>query len=349
MISIAYRKDRYSPHISVILKAIMTINRTAYDTTFGLALKPMLAKTIHAIKESVIKDNLNLYQENIVNEDVPAFVVKGRYQSEDNIPFFSHPLEIELRDMATKQDRPHIVTDVRQLVTKQFNRGDGLESDFRIRNYADYMFNISRTTMNTLWLSHPPAMLRDMSHIPCAMYAAWIAEAVARRYALNPAETLGISIIAAIYYQSQFTKNDWFEEDELPKVAQAVARATNARAQQVFDYLDKIESMTSVGDMCRACHAILENPRLQDFNEAILITIVGNTIFMTNNKEVAAVALEHPPTWIVLSFYSFTERSYKNSTIAKIATRYLGHKGESDFVKAFTSVLHQAYVEPAAG
>lgn len=321
----------------------MTINRTAYDTTFGLSVKPLLGKTINAIKESVIKSNTTMHTEGLINEEVPAFVIKGHDPSEDNIPFFHHPLEIELRDPLTKQEKPYIVTDVRTMVTKQFKHESGTEGSFRIRNQADYMFNLSRTAFNTLWLSHPPAMLRDMSHIPCSMYASWIAEAVARRYALNPAEALGVSVIAAIYYQTLFNKNDWFEEDELPKVAQAVARATGAKAQLVFDYLDKIESMTCVRDMCRACHVILENPRLQDFNEGILITIVGNTIFMTSAKEIAAVALEHPPTWIVLSYYSFTERSYKNSTIAKIATRYLGHKGESDFVKAFTSVFYQAY------
>lgn len=330
---------------TLITGGTMTIYKTAYDTTIGNAA--LIGKTVIAIKESVIKDSVHqITTEGVVNDEVPAFFIKGSYSSEDNIPFFHHPLIVAIRDSQNKQDRDYICSDLRMLISKRFNRvdNDGAH-DFRIRNQADYSFNICRTVMNTIWISERPSVLRDISSIPCALYSSWISEALARRYALDAKDQMGLGVLAAIFYQSLFIDSDTISEDDKPKIAQAVMKATRAQSAMVFEYLDKIDTLSNVKDFCRYCSTLLENTRLEDFNEGILITVIGNTWFGINAKEVMAVALEHPPTWVSLAFFSFTERSYKNSTIAKIATRYLGNKGETDFVKAFSTLYQSHYVE----
>ena len=64
---------------------------------------------------------------------------------------------------------------------------------------------------------------------------------------------------------------------------------------------------------------------------------MGNTWFGANAKEILAVALEHPPTWLSLVYIALKERSYKNTSLAKIALRYALNKGGNDFIRSFVS------------
>lgn len=320
----------------------MSIFRTAYDTTVGSSA--VINKITDAIKTSVIKDYIVMSTNGVTNEEVPAFFVTGRGNSEGDIPFFAHPMEIVLRDERTKENKSYIVSDVRMQVSRR-NVQPGAEGMLRIRNEGEYMFNVCRTTLSTVWLSDRPSTLRDISFVPAGIFSSWIAEAVSARRALDPKDHQSILVIAAIYYQSLFMEGDKFSEEDKPKIAQAVMRATHAPSTVVFDYLEKIDRMGSIVDFCYWCRELLENPGLKDFNEGALVTILGNTWYGTNSKEILAVALEHPPTWIALVFYSFTERSFKNSTISRIALRYMGRKGEDDFVKAFSAIF-RTYCDP---
>lgn len=313
----------------------MTTFRNPYHTTVGSAA--MMNKTIDAIKESMVKDSLHNYTLGTHNEDVPVFFILGNNSSEDNIPFFAHPLEINVRDSQTRDMKTYICGDMRLLITKS---GRDVERSFRIRNQSEYMIAYVRTVLSSIWLSERPTLMRDISYIPTAVFASWISEAVTRRYAFDAKDQLGLSVLAAIYYQTLFIGE--INEDNKNKIAQAVMIATKAPSNMVFEYIEKIDKMNDIKDFCHWARTLLENPRLDDFNEGILITILGNTWYGANAKEVVAIALEHPPTWLTLVFYSFTERSYKNSIIAKISSRYMSKgKGEEEFIKGTLALIRQ--------
>lgn len=99
--------------------------------------------------------------------------------------------------------------------------------------------------------------------------------------------------------------------------------------------------MTGIKDFCAQVKEITENNRLQAFEEGILVNLLIASWFGTNAREMIAVALEHPPTWIALVYAAFTEKSYKNTVISKIAYRYLGSKGENDFVRSLVSLINE--------
>ena len=321
----------------------MSIFRSAYTTTVGSAA--VTNKIVDAIKVAMIKEPVIHTTCGVHNEEVPAFFITGKYPSEGDIPFFAHPMEVSIRDSNTRTNKSFIVSDVRMLITRRGGTDNNIDSMFRIRNEGEYLFNICRTALSTAWLTERPGVLRDISFVPAGIFSSWIAEAVSSRRALDAKDHQSILVIAGIYYQSLFLEGNTFSEDDKPKIAQAVMRATHAPSNVVFDFLEKIAYMGNVADFCHWCRELLENPGLKDFNEGALITILGNTWYGSNAKEILAVALEHQPTWLSLVFYSFTERSFKNSTISRIALRYMGRKGEDDFVKSFSAIF-RTYCNP---
>jgi hypothetical protein len=74
----------------------------------------------------------------------------------------------------------------------------------------------------------------------------------------------------------------------------------------------------------------------------VLVEIIAFSWYGTNAREIAAVALEHPPTFLVMVFNAFTDRTYRNSPLARTAERYKGNKGGDEFVRSLQSLMRKA-------
>lgn len=322
----------------------MTIYRTAYDTTAGQAA--LMQKVNAGIRDALVRDFLKYsgLETKPVDDISTIFVTGGG--SEDNIPYFAHPYYV-LDNTNPKQLKEYLVSDVRMSVfkaeTKFTNRND--YSSIKVRNKTEYDLVVSRAIINNIWINSRPGILRDISPVPGSLYCRWISDCISRRYALDGKDALGLMVLAGIFYQSLFVEKPNFKDEEyVLRLTKVLMRYTRAPSDMITGYIDRIDKLDNIKDFCRICRDLLENPRLQDFNEGILVTVVGNTWFGNNAKELMYVALEHPPTWITICFFAFTERGYKNSAIAKAAKLFLGNKGETDFCKAFSS-LYRAYRE----
>lgn len=311
----------------------MTIYRTAYDTTIGN--QALTEKITDAIQEMNIRVNGHYPspESRAIGYTDDELVTKMLYDAKNTVavPFFAHPILFKQKLSGTEQS--YLFGDARAFAG--VNPTTGVIS---IRNSSEYDLLRARTIMNTVWLLRNPAYLKDISFVPCAMYASLIADNVARRYALDPKDQMQMAIIAAVFYYTLFSDDDKFDEQVKLKMVPAIVKATRAPSAMILDILDRIAPMSNIHDFCSNCVSILENPRLQEFNAGVLVTVVGNTWFGTNAREILAAALEHPPTWVALCYVAFTERTFKKSGIATIALRFMGSKGETDFTRAFTSL-----------
>lgn len=321
----------------------MAIFRTAYDTTAGQAAQ--MQKVNAGIRDAIIRNFLSYSNLNTKPvEDIETIFVTGG-GAEDNIPYFAHPYFVT-DDTNPKKVKQYLVSDVRMSVYKTDNKYSADRDNYngiKVRNKTEYDLVLSRAIINNIWINTRPGILRDISPVPGSLYCRWISDCISRRYALDGKDSLGLMVIAGIFYQSLFVeKPDFKDEEFVLRLTKVVMRYTRAPSDMIADYIDRIDKLDNIKDFCRLCRDLLENPRLQDFNEGILVTVVGNTWFGNNAKELMYVALEHPPTWITICFFAFTERGYKNSAIAKAAKLFLGNKGETDFTKAFSS-LYRAY------
>lgn len=319
----------------------MTVFNTAYDTTAGKGFTTV--KVISAIKESIIKDYIHQMNTGIntgVDSDCHAILIANHYPSQAVIPYFTHPILVELGTLKTHFKTRLLCTDVRPFASSSKESLTSEDSGFLVKNRMEFDLAKIRTILNFIWITERPMKLRDISFVPMAVYASWISENVSRRFALDPKDQYLLSILSAIFYQTLFSDEEVLkDEDTKTKVATSVMKATKASAKDVYNVLDQIEDLNNLKDFCTNVRKILDNPRLQDFNEGMVITLLGTSWFGTNAKEMLAVAIEHPPTWLAIVYSSFVERSFKNSAIAKISERYGLNKGQNDFTKALISLV----------
>lgn len=313
----------------------MSIFKTAYDTTVGKSF--VMSKVDNGLREAIIKDYIenNNYDIQKIG-DLSPILITNRDKSEANIPYFSHPYLLEMKE-SRDHKTDYLCSDVRSYVT--YTQSVNPENNLHIRNKMEFDLAKIRLILNMIWLSDRPRTLRDISPVPLIVFCSWISEGVSRRFALDPRDQLNLSIIAGIYYFSLFNESDTFTEDDVLRVTGAVIKATKAPSKDVISIFDRVEKLGNVKDFCATVRNILENPRLDDFNEGLLISILSGSWFGTNAKEMLAISLEHPPTWIAVVYSSLVERSFKNSVIAKISDRYALAKGGNDFTRSLISVI----------
>lgn len=297
---------------------------TAYDTTAGRMYSSTVKKLTDKLQEQLVNHDLKSDE---AGDDVSGYLVIGAPE-DGTIPLFAHSLAF--KDVHKKEC---LVTDVRPFVTYSPENAER----YFVKNNMEYELALARHKATRYWLTRRPQALRDMSHVPLAVFTSWVSESVARRYALEVKDQVLLAIVSGFFYLGLFQDKTQFDEEDLVRMSAQITRATKAPGQLVMEVADQLESMANVEDFCAVAKQIVANTRLEDFNAGLLITIVGNTWFGANAKEILAVALEHPPTWLSLVYIALKERSYKNTSLAKIALRYALNKGGNDFIRSFVS------------
>jgi hypothetical protein len=222
--------------------------------------------------------------------------------------------------------------------------GEGDLNEVQVRNYAEYNLMKQRVILNLAWLNNDSNQLKNSLSFAEDVFAAWVSEAIAKRYALDAGDQMTLTILAHYYYQSLFYPEDKIEEETLQKIVVHTMKATKVGNKEIFAIYDQIKQMRSIDDFCLEVKRILNNVRLEELNTGMLITMLGNTWYSQNNKEIIAVALEHPPTWIAVVLAATNERGFKNSRVGKLAEAY----GKGEKAKLFNQaykVLESSYLE----
>jgi len=302
---------------------------SAYDTTVGSGMN--LSGVVHAIKESLVSvypTPLDISKQ----ADIHPYFITGK-DSSANIPNFIHPLHLESVDR-TK----FICMDIRSFVRVN----PSIEEGFVVKNQTEFDLAKTRLVMNLLWLAQSKNYLRDLSFVPSAVFSSLISESLSKRFALDSKDQLTLAVLANVYYQFLFKeKGDEFTEEEKQKFTTVAIKATRAPANFVFQIIDKIQPINNIEEFCSVCREVLQNVRIENLNAGLLITILSNTWY-SSGKELVAVSLEHPPTWVSIVYAALNDKGYRNTVIAKIAERYTGNKGGSDFIKSFVAYYHSA-------
>lgn len=315
----------------------MTIYKDCYETTVGSVLDTK--RIVTAIKESMIKDSLGHVSLNVRNEGgfKPVFVT-GSTSSESDIPLFTHPITI-----LNFQHNHFICSDLRLFVRKDTPL-DMIE-EF-VKNRTEMNFVKSRTIVSLHWAAGGALKLRNNLQFAGVVYAAWLSESISKTYSLDFKDQTLISILSSMFYQSLFTEHSSFDEETRQKMAVHTIKATNAPSQLVFEVFDKVQKLSGIEDYCQAVSLVSENVRLRDFNLAMLLTIVKNSWYGLNAKEIISVALEHPPTWTAIVYTALSERTYKTSLIYRVAERF-GKRGAADeFMKNYIQLVNELIVKP---
>ena len=291
------------------------IFKTAYDTTACAGQKT--DKIVEDIKIARIHGDIVKYDSHNI------YTICGGSSLADNIPSFAHPLAL------IYNDENSLICDMRS-----YGKMDINTHEFVVRNKVEYNLQMLRTKLNSIFVNERATALRDVSPLPIALFASWISEFVGRRYALDPKEQFDLGILAAIFYNSLFSDEIELEERDKLKIINSVSKALRASTQDVIDIVDKVSVIKNVFEFCSYATDITGSIRLKELSPGILFTILGGTWFGTNSKEMIAVALEHPPTWISILLTVYTDKSFKKSQIAMLTERTTFKKSSEDFIRS---------------
>jgi len=304
----------------------MTRFATAYDTSVCSGY--VLDKLHEGIQLALVKGDLAFAR--LPNSRV--FEVRAMGAASSAVPEFAHPYPFE------HQNQLCLAIDVRP-----FGHYDRVKGGFAIRNPVEYELLVHRAKLNDLWLAGDYNMLRDVSPAAMQFFGSWIAENVARRFALDPREQLDLNIAAAYYYGTLFVDGDEVDEGKKMRAVSAVSRATHTSAQDVLSVVDRLDGpLHNIEDFCAAARHATKSVRLQDFNPGVLISILKGTWFGVHSQEMLAVATEHPPTWLAVLLAAHVDRTWKNSALAKLVERQAKRDSGVQFVKSVTNLTQMA-------
>ncbi|MBB5409313.1 hypothetical protein HDG34_003254 [Paraburkholderia sp. HC6.4b] len=276
------------------------------------------------------------------NEAATILEVHGGQPLADAVPEFAHPWLItheKEREQTHGHDwRGTIVFDARP-----FGAFDRIKGQFLVRNEIEYGLQRRRAQLNDIWVNDDPALLRDVSPVAMSLFAGWISENLARRFALDPREQLNMAILSAIHYLSLFSDDGNIDTPQRIKMAMQVSRGLRCPAEEVMTLLEKRQHEgPGIIGLCGAAADATGSVRLRELNPGILISIVKGTWFGINAAEMLAVALEHPPTWLALLAAAHIERTYRNSGLARMVERQAHKEPNQLFLRAVLNLAQLA-------
>lgn len=306
----------------------MTIRKTAYEATACLGF--LINKTKEALEEAMINGWLGWLEDNH-----SVRTVEQSTGGTNTIPSFSHPMIFKKEPIDPSDDAAKFISIIDIRPFGRYENGN-----YNVKNSTEYNLMVLRGQLNSIWVNRNTSLLRDVSSMPIGIYASWVSESVARRFALDPREQMNLAILAAIFYNSCFTDEEKeLEEREKQRLAVLISKAIRVKSEDVFAIMDQVSVIKDITEFCKIAPDVVESIRLKELNTGLLFSILGGTWFGANAKEMIAVAIEHPPTWIAILFAAFSERTYKNSGITRIAERSSFREAGKDFTKAVSRLV----------
>ena len=324
----------------------MPYNKTAYDTTVGKIVDLRKVKLDHLLREALIDSGLSSRTLGLEpNQNAQAVFVIGGDAAEMQIPPFIHPYLIQ-----NYKNRNYLATDVRLFRNTTDRWQTDKEFEDSIRNKAEYTLTKNRAALTLLWLGDNPSQLRKRFLFAGTVFAAWLSQAITRAYALDYQDQSKLLALGIYYYHCLFTPNTRLEGEAQEAAVVHTIKATKFPAKTVYELFEGLGEFSTIEDFCAEARKVVENVRMRDFNLAMLLTLIRNSWYGTNAKEILSIALEHPPTWISVVYAAITERGYKNSMLAEVAKHYSKQGAAEEFQMNYQVMLSEqiAVLEAAA-
>lgn len=316
----------------------MTIRASAYDTAACQGYNTQAI--VHALEDYGTR-NWGFP----TDEQTNVLVLKQ--DSDATVPSFFYPMIIDLVKIKTIGGNTHssklaTVSDIRAFISI-----DPATKAERIKSVDEYEFAVLRSVLNNIWINSDDKYigsgsdyLRNLSDLPLPIYASLLSEIIANKLNLDMSDQHMLYILAGIFYLSNFTNEEPDEKDKIKLIAtlNRQLKVNPATIQQVLSVTSYINSLT---DFCVAAKELLDPVRLQHINTGLVVSMLGGVWWGMMEREVPAVALEHPPTFIAMLYRATQSRGYKNTRIMKIAERSM-YKRQ---VEQFSMVIRQMLMD----
>ena len=306
----------------------MTIFKTAYDTFACQSF--VMTKVRHALDGVYHTGQLQSIPRSSARQLV------GGSALSNEVPAFAHPIQPDKPQFG--DEVPPIIIDARA-----FGKYDAHVGGFVVRNKTEYEFLVLRARLNNCWVREAPSLLLNVSPLAMKMFASWIGENVAKKFLLDPREQLMLQIYSAFFYWSLFQGDHPLHATDKQRAMATIVKSTGLSAKEVTEVVEHFEKpVTGIEEFCELASEVVRSIRLKEFNVGVLFAVLGGTWFSTAGKEIVAVALEHPPTWIAMIAMASQDRSYKNSAVNRLLERLDRRDKGLSFLRSVNVMLDAA-------
>lgn len=302
---------------------------TAYNT---MACRSYITGDIRKkIELAAIENELvnlhSLHSKEIING------VYGIVPQNNDIPAFSHPIDITLKNF-DDSDKPLMVIDTRPFF--KVNK----DGTFSTTNSAEYSFQLNRAILNSHWFESPSDLL-NLGELPSVVFCRWLSTIITRRLGLTPGDQVKVTIVTLFYWYSLFNNSDSFDEKYKMRIITKASQLLNIPTTLSLPLVDNISHMSGVEDYCLTLRKVIESPRLESFSPALLFSLLGGSWFGNNVKEVIAVAIEHPVTFIAIIKAALDDRSYRKTTLGTLVYENDKRERGKDFNRNLFNLLRR--------
>ncbi len=294
--------------------------KSPWDTFPCRQYASSVSKTEEAIRAATIVHDIT----RTVGEDLRVML-----PDVTTIQPFGHPILVEYGDQS------YFVGDTRTC-TKVDRTGK-----FSITSPSEYNIWLQRLVVQKRWELGNHTDIWNLGTFQTRIFSAWVGDNIKRRFGLEVTEHLRLIGIAAYFHycMSDIPVTDYYSETDINNIASVLSRNTHVDHETYVELMTEIPIMHSVDDLIRAIQQHSGTVRLKSFNIVALYQILGGTWFGTNAREIAAIAIEHPPTFAVLLYNAITNNGYKNAGLSQTVKPYLKHEQVYTFKANFDHML----------
>lgn len=290
----------------------MTIFNSAYGTTATNGY--VVTKLEQTLEQAYYHDATQQMRENV------HLVREGLNGGVAGIPAFNYPFICKLKDSDV------VFFDARALISAT--------PDARVRDAAELQARTIQAQLALDWHHGYQGRVRDMSPLGLMIFANWMGEVVAKRFALDARQQLQVSVLAGIFYLNNFWDKSDVTSEDTAYLQSAITRTCGYRHSDVVDIIETHPIIRDMSEFCEAVKSFTQSVRLEDFNAATLAGTVSGSWFGNLKGEVMAIALEYPPVWLTLLFQAITNRGFKKTGLTQIVERSTYRKYHEDFVRS---------------
>lgn len=327
----------------------MTVFRTAHETRMDQA--SVIDRQVNACMDMQVIDqrltnNFNLMpgatsrpHEAVVDKPdsfVRIALITPRTTAEQQLPQTYHPFEVKMPSLGSAPEYSMLVGDARPFLRLVDKR------DLQVTNAMELEYLIARLVLGAHWMQEGP---RDIYHVSSSLvriYSSWVANHITRRFALDLQEQSQIRILAAHFYRCLHSELVEIEPSDLRANSAVLARQLNVGVNDVEAALEYAGVITGLEDFVAKVKGYVRTPRLDNFNLGTFVTIMSGSWFGVGGSVSAAVALEHPPTFVAMTYIAFDQRGYRRSSFADMVTKsFKGTGGEVEIVKSVQRIFTQ--------
>lgn len=181
----------------------------------------------------------------------------------------------------------------------------------------DFQLRVAMGVLEAQWQKGEYSKWRVEYQEGGKMFIQFLARRLTTQFNLDPYETSLISVLLAMYWNN-ITGDDWHTKSR-DEVTKFIIKLVNVPTSVIDDVWGKRLKYENINELAVSISEILESPKLRGFDAVTLIQLTSNASFGVDVDRIVSIGMEYPPFWIAVVYVSLSDKSFKNTFIARLA------------------------------